>query len=384
MARKKTGYIQRRGLRSWRIRYFSSDGQRQAETIHGERDDAERELAIRLGEIAKGLPVSSKPNTVLFGELADDVLTDYEVNAFKSLDDIEARFRLHIIPVFGRRKASSITTAQIRSYTLNRQKEGAKPGTINRELEAIRHTFKFATKGRKLMTEPHIPMLKEDNIRTGFFTRDEVERVASHLSKEVAPIVWFGFLTGWRLGEILGLEWRSVDFTRGEIRLDPGSTKNGKGRVFPMSGELRTLLDALKHHTRATLNRTATPAAAVTPNPMPTLANVQRVFTAGSFRKSWKTACYKAGLPCTVEPVKKGGKRGAVKVIHCARTFHDLRRSAIREWIKNGMPEKVAMMLSGHLTRSILDRYNVIGEADLLQAVQYLERKEGLTRQLGQ
>src|SRR4051794_29169446 len=52
-----------------------------------------------------------------------------------------------------------------------------------------------------------------------------------------------GYLTGWGTdSETLPLEWRNVDFTAGEVRLDPGTTKNKDGRVFPMTNELRVLL----------------------------------------------------------------------------------------------------------------------------------------------
>lgn len=371
--RRRTGNIQDRGT-SFRIRYTDTNGLRHHESFKT-RDEAERELAIRLGELAKGLPVSSKPNTVLFGELADDVLTDYELNGYRSFDDAETRFRLHLIPVFGRRKASQITTAQINHYKLQRKNEGAKPGTINRELELMRHTLKMALDGNKLLHAPKVAMLKEDNVRKGFFTRPEIERLTSFLPGPLANLVWFGFLTGWRLGEIQGLKWSTVDFARGEIRLDPGSTKNGEGRVFPMSTELGVLLErtaftALAKSAKA--NRAVVPPAGMSAVIAPLFG--KQVFGIGSFRKSWKTACYKAGIPCTVEPVKKGGKKGAVKILACSRTFHDLRRSAVREWIRNGMPEKTAMLLSGHLTRSVLDRYNIVSEADLLEAVRYLEK----------
>lgn len=372
---KLKGGIQRRGERSWRIRYTNADGIRQAETIKGTQEDAEKELLSRLNDIAKGLEVTSRHSTVLFGSLMKDVLTDYKLNKFRSHDDIEARFRRHIEPVFGPRRAAQITTAQIKAYIVTRRDEGAKPGTINRELEAIRHTFRLALQGRRILAMPHIPMLREDNVRTGFFTRAEVARLCEFLEAPLDSFVWFAFLTGWRLEEIRGLKWTNIDFRRGEIRLDAGTTKNREGRVFPMSSELRGLLEtvaAAQVAPKGDAERTDVLAPSV-----PTIAPAH-VFTIdgkpiGLFRKSWATANKKAGFPYTAitetVTIKRGKHKGEtrtrVRRIVAHRIFHDLRRSCAKELIASGIPERVVMQMCGWKTRSVFDRYSIVGEADM-------------------
>jgi integrase len=95
----------------------------------------------------------------------------------------------------------------------------------------------------KLLDKPHIPLLREDNTRTGFFEPDQFNSLLAHLPAPLRPVMTFAYITGWRIdSEILPLEWRNVDLKAGEVRLDAGRTKNREGRVFPITDDLRTLL----------------------------------------------------------------------------------------------------------------------------------------------
>jgi integrase len=88
-------------------------------------------------------------------------------------------------------------------------------------------------------------MLQERNTRVGFFEPEQLESVLAHLPEEIQPVIDFAAITGWRIAsEVSPLEWRQVDMTAGEVRLDAHTTKNGEGRVFPFTADLRALLKA--------------------------------------------------------------------------------------------------------------------------------------------
>ncbi len=367
----------------WRIRY-SKDGQRFEEcTGSDRRKDAIELLRRKEGDIARGLPVSPKMDRLTFAEAATDVINDYRTNGKRSLAVVERKIQKHLMPFFGKRRMSTITTTDVRAYVHERQtvpsvlvrkahrvvrddgervaepevRRCASNAQINRELALLKRAFNLAIQGGRLHAKPHIPMLRESSPRSGFFEPEQYRAVLRHLPEEVRPIIEFGYETGWRIAsEVLPLEWRQVDFAAGEVRLDAGTTKNGDGRVFPFTEALRALLDRLhqqhQHVARRQFGRVIESHVFV------------RMVAEGrggplvprrilSFNKAWKTACAQAGCP--------------------GRLPHDLRRTAVRNLVRAGIPERVAMQLTGHKTRSVFERYNIVSDGDLREAARRLD-----------
>ena len=328
----------------WWIAYYAHGKQIRESTDTTDYGEAKDMLKQKEADACKGRMTKSVERKVLFSELAELVLKDYELNGYRSVEDTEARLRLHILPLFEKMKASQINEIYIDSYVLHRRNEAASNGTINRELSTIKRAFTLGIQKRIVSDKPHISLLQEADPRQGFFEREQYEAIRKHLPEWVRPVTDFAYITGWRKSEILSLQWRHVDFKAGNVRLEPGTTKNREARQFSFTAELRMILERQK-----TINDNLAQKGKICPWVF-TYKNGKRL---GEFKHSWKTACRKAGLP--------------------GKLMHDFRRTAVRNLVRAGIPERVAMKMTGHKTRSVFERYNIVSEADLFEAAARLD-----------
>jgi integrase len=226
--------------------------------------------------------------------------------------------------------------------------EGAAPATIQHELAALRRMFRLGLEAGKVLRVPAFPTLQVHNVRTGFFERDEFERVRAELPEYLRPMVTVAYWTGWRRNELLNLEWRHVDLDAGTLRLDPGTTKNKQGRVTHLPAEALDTLRAWREQTAAVERQQS--------------RIITRVFhhdgqPVRDFYTAWRSACERAKVP--------------------GRILHDFRRTAARNYVRSGVPETVAMKITGHKTRSVFDRYNITSEGDLRAAAESVAASVG-------
>jgi integrase len=273
---------------------------------------------------------------VTFEEMKADLLKDYQVNAKKSLRSAKLSSQ-HLTEFLAFDRALDITTDRVRTYISQRQGETASNATINRELAALKRMFSLAVQAGKLSSKPYIPALEENNARQGFLDHGSFLELRRHLPDYLKDPVTFLYLSGWRVSEMKWLEWRDVDAAGGVVRLRPEISKNKEGRVLPLHDELFDLIERARAKRRPDC-------------PFVFHLKGRRI---GDFRKAWKAAC-------------KAAKLGGLII-------HDLRRTAVRNYIRAGVPERIAMSLSGHKTRSVFDRYNIVSEADLVQASEKLQ-----------
>lgn len=348
------GCIYKRGGKYW-LKYYKN-GKPFYESTDSEKEaDAKKLLKKREGEIIEGKLPGIVYDRVKFDDLMKDFLSDYQINAKKSYERAK-RSANHLKEMFEGMKVTHITTPKISEYIQNRLEDGAMNATINRELAALKRMFNIGARQTPSRVDrvPFIPMLKENNVRKGFFEHGDFMALRDALPDYLKGFATFGYKTGWRKSEIESLEWSQVDREQGIVRLEPGDTKNDDGRTVYLDAELLEVFKSQWEKRKA--------AKKILPYVFPNEEGVDRI---RDFRGAWEKACKEAKI----------GKR----------IFHDLRRTAVRNMVRSGIPERVAMMISGHKTRSVFDRYNIVSDTDLKLAATrqeaYLE-SQIVTKQL--
>jgi integrase len=308
-----------------------------------DRHEAERFLKRRLGEIAAEQHggrafVGPQQERVTVNELLDGLERDYKLR-----DKWNVKTASVLKPLrnrFGTWRAVDLTSEVVGKYIEELREEQYSNASVNRRTQLLGQAFKTAIRNKQLSQQPFIPRLSEvGNERQGFFETADFEAVVAHLPEYLSDFCRFGFATGWRRGSIASLRWSDV----GEdvIYLRAENSKTRKPETMPLEGELREIID-----------RRRVDAVIREKDKEPRFA--EYVFhrdgePVGDFRKAWATACKLA------------------EVGH--RLFHDFRRTASRNMIAAGVPQAVAMKITGHRTDSMFRRYAIVNEDQKREAL---------------
>lgn len=354
--RREFGTLRQRG-RIWWVRYKVNGKAYEESSGSTDRRKAEKLLARREAELGLGHFVAPDVKRTTVVDLADMLRNDYRMNGRRSLRRAETSLA-HLLGYFGAARAMTISADRIAAYVADRKDVGAAPATIRNELAALKRMFTLGIRAGKVAHRPHIPSIQVSNARQGFFEGDDFASVYTELPHYLQPVAEFAYLTGWRIpSEVLPLTWAQVDLGAGVVRLEPRTTKNDEGRTFPFDAlpTLKRLLNTQRERTRA-LER-------ATGHIIPWVfhRDGQRI---KYIRRAWFSACSRAATVTHSNGVKEVTRPELL-----SRIPHDFRRTAVRNLVRAGVPERVAMQLTGHKTRSVFDRYNIVNERDLRDGV---------------
>jgi len=326
-----------------------------------------------MGDSERGLPVAN--GKIYYRDLRTALIDDYVARGNKSLeqraDGTETIVGLPQLDKFcgyepdkpGQPGSgnpglplSRLTTDSARQFAKKRADEGAGRAMINRSLQCLRRMLRIAHEDGKIMAVPKIRLLKEPGPRKGFLERAKLETLLKTLPSYLRPLIAFLYWTGVRKGEALAIEWDQVDLDTGLIALHDDQTKNSEPRVIPLPSEVLAMLRGIKPKSG-------------------------KVFDGSNLRSELEIACAAVGLGerALMETEHERNDREEPRIVrnkwyrYRGLIVHDLRRSAVRNLRLAGVAENVAMKISGHKTRAVFDRYNIVSTDDVRAAMRLTE-----------
>lgn len=359
MARRERGtggLFRYKNSKNWYAKYYDADGVgHQTTTGTAVKQEAQDFLRKLLDGRDRGETFTGDLKKIFYSDLRKTLIDSYVLKGNKSLqttaDGEESIFGLSPLDEFfgyESEEKQGLSLAQITEDRImkfvHERRAAVTNSTVNGSLRHLRHMLALGKKKYRLHSVPDVQLLKENPPRKGFLKKEKFDELIKHLSDDLKPAVTFLYYCGGRRGEVFQIRWSQVDLDGAVIRLEDEQVKNSEGRTVPLPDVLIEMLRPLD----------PTKAYAY-----PNLTE-RFVFPISDYdlRKGWDLATAAVGLG--------GGRKGGLIV-------HDLRRSAARNLRKAGVPESVIMKIGGWKTRSVFDRYNIVDEEDVVEAMRQLE-----------
>ena len=331
MARKRVTYgqgsiYQRNG---WWWCSYSAGGVRRREPCETkDREEALNFLRRKQGKLASGEALA--PDRVRIRDLLQLLLEDYDTRRVAQSYIATLKVKSILNPQLGDIKAAKLTTEQVKAYIRTRSKT-VKPATVNRELGILHRAFQLGYQHDPPLVGrvPVFPKLPEGEPRKGFLKAEHYRKLLDELPDELRLLFVIAYHVGLRKGALLRIKWDQVDLTAGCIWME-GKKANRKPEpvAVPIYGDMGKFLELQPRTSDYLFARGSKPIK--------------------DFRETWTLTCERAGLPGLL--------------------FHDLRRTAVRNLRRAGVPESVIMKITGHRTRSMFERYNITDQTDLQDA----------------
>jgi integrase len=347
------GRIYLRGQIYW-VCYYLRGVQHRESTETSDAKQAAKFLKARLREVGADLLgarafTTPKASRLTVAELCQALKTKYEL-----LDQASSQNLCHLKRCetdFGHYRALALKSEKINEYMNGRKADGDAHATINRTTGMLLQCYELGVKHKKFsrFEVPKIEHLDEsENVRKGFFTEAEIAGILENLPADLRDFVRWLAYTGMRTGEAKLLTWDMVvkDDDGDEVLQIPADIcKNAVARPIPLGGELAEIIKRRQSARTVTVDGRAEMCEFIFHR------NGEMI---GEFRKSWVTACKKAGCP--------------------GRILHDFRRTAAKNLIKSGVPVPVAKLWTGHKSDSMFFRYAILDLDDMRKAQAQVEQ----------
>jgi integrase len=341
----------KRGL-VWQISIRDSEGNRIRRSLKtSNRKKAQRIHDKVVGDVAEGRWFERRPDHS-FKDMMDQYLTEH-VSQKKSARSYRGYVK-NLLAFFGEDiLISEITPSLINQFKVKRREDGAKAGTINRDLSILKNCFNIAMKQWEWVDSnpvAKISMEKEPQGRVRFLTDEEFDRLCDACPEWLKPIVLTAKHTGLRKENILSLKWSQVNLFRQEITIE--DTKNDERLCVPMNVTLIKLFKRLARVRHIKSQYVFFHPSAKKKSAKGTL-NGKRYY---EVKTSFQRALEEAGI----EDFR----------------FHDLRHCYAPDLVRRDVDLYVVQKLLGHKSQTMTQRYAHLAQENLRKAVLRLDNKE--------